>query len=406
MLGAGELQFSGPIVGICGPNGVGKSTLLSLLHKILNPNAAPALVTSREITQFAVDEVDACIGSQEIEAPETLKAYVESRGACAKWIDCAAQATEICKLVVLDANFLDDITTQNTPSVYGNDLLSDISYLIGKKYTSCRVFEIADYDGFDVFPYFEVVSDGIAYRSEHMGKGELSALLAYWHMKSAQEDSVLLFEEPEAHLPVRSQLYLMNLLAREVGNKRLFVVISSHSPAILGRLSHSDLSVLSRVGGVVDVSNTLPPALLHDMFGVVPRIRAILLVEDWAAAHFLRELLESQNPELGAEIEISNAGSSGEIVGALERFPQQGLTTVKVGGMFDGDMRQELKKTKYAWQNFFLPGNVAPELLFIEYMQSPESVSALAVALQVCERTLRAALAQLTCPVIFGPVET
>jgi predicted ATPase len=388
-IGTGEIDFTGSIVGICGANGAGKSTLLSLLYLVLSKQSESILISSRSIGHFDIQEFEADVASKKISGLEMLSACIDGAELNVCWIDGATQASAIRHLVERDENF-GDFLDQTSPKISDQDSLDEISYLIGKSYTKCLVYEIEDYAEYSVFPYFEVTSDGVTYKSENMGKGELSALLAHWYIKHAKTDSILLLEEPEAHLPVRTQTALMNILAREVLEKKLFVVLSTHSASILKRLKPSDLRMLSRLHGSVRISKEIGTNLLKDMFGVQSVLRAVFLVEDLAAVHFLSTIFDVLRPELSASIAIVDGESSGDVLKALKAFPSKGLDRIHLAGVLDGDLKTTFVGSKECeWPIFFLPGSLSPEELLMQCDFT--SLDFLSKSLNVSEDQLHAA---------------
>lgn len=362
-MGNGIVEFTGTIVGICGANGVGKTTLLSLLYCALSNTSHNELLMLGRIGDFTVDQIELDLAGKRIVNIADLATYAVEAGVDIWMIDSATQASNIQYRVGRDQSF-NDILEQVSPTDFSQESLDEISYLVGKAYTNCLVYEIEDYSDNEVFPYFVVKSDSIEYGSERMGKGELAALLLYWNITRVRANGILLFEEPEAHLPVRTQVAFMNILAREVIEKSLFVVMSTHSAEILSKIRHADLRVVSRMNGQVRVLNDVGHALLSDMFGVKRSIRGVLLVEDSAAMHFLRTVLEAVLPELNKATEIAIAGSDGDVYKALKNFPKDGLTRICLAGVLDGDQRDAAIPKNYEWPIFFLPGKVPPEKLF------------------------------------------
>lgn len=394
MLGNADLDFSGSIVGVCGANGVGKSTLLSILYHALSDGKAASITQSQVMRGYKVEEIDFDLGTHRINDVGSLKDSITTGSLFAHWVDGALLASMIRHLVERDQNF-SDFLEQSDPKIYDENDLDEISYLVGKRYSRCYLYEIDEYGDYQTFPYFEVESGGIIYRSEHMGRGELSALILYWSIMRAEGCSVLLLEEPEAHLPVRSQLALMNILAREVVTKRIFAIVVSHSSAILGKLKREDLRLVSRVGCDTKVSKDIAVPLLNDMFGVARSIRAILVVEDQAARYFTHALIDAYCADRFDAFEIAVAGSDGEVLKALRNFPKVGVSYLRVIGVLDGDQRRglEVKSRSATWPMLCLPGDVAPELLF--KVQLSEKLELLSRELNVTMDRLHGAIGYL-----------
>ena len=156
-----------------GGNGVGKSTVAAAIADVLigsQSDAQSIRVLGSELLSrvfYRGSEIELYSGELEFEG--------ELNGIPASafgWID-PTFATRILNVIHDDANFA-ELLEGITPLELSSDDLLLASYLVNKKYDQFLIYEIEDYRGIPVIPYFKVRSGGGAvYSSESMGSGEL-----------------------------------------------------------------------------------------------------------------------------------------------------------------------------------------------------------------------------------------
>jgi predicted ATPase len=362
-----SVKFSGGLNAIVGSNGVGKSTFAAAVAQLLS-NAAPLPGASyRE--RLGGSKISGTVSTPDGE----LHLAIEDDGTGGRrftgdefkgemrWLDASLLAGQYVARILADQNF-DDVLESVTPRELGPDDLAEASYLVGKAYTSLKVYEISDYDKIDRFPYFVAQSQGVEYGSEAMGRGELALLLTYWTLKDLPKNSILLLEEPETHVSPRSQDCLMNIVAKTCEKSGVWVLMTTHSPTVIRRLPQTQIKLLGRgethssvLGGATNVD-------IATILGGGVAFRGAALMEDEAAMGFLISAVEDLSPDLLRQLEFVVAGSESEITKVLKVMPSTD-TWLTLIGIYDGDVRGTIDGKEFRWPFGFLPGGSAPDLL-------------------------------------------
>ncbi len=364
-LGNGEIEFNGGITALVGGNGVGKSTVAAGIGELLGAQS------NRGFSGNSA-RLSGSVLYARIHEPKGLRTrmVVQSEGNKRKltgdeldsecnWLDPAFVAHHLKTRISQDSNFA-DLLDPISPIKLGPEELQDISYLVGKDYESCDIYEIEDYADFDVLPYFQVKSNGMAYGSEGMGQGELSLLLVYSTLKALKDNSILVLEEPETHVSPRSQNHLMNIIARHCADRGIWTIITTHSPVIISRLQSKDIRLLLRDGNAVSIVKDPHRYQLAGILGGGDGFRGVILVEDDVAKELCLAIFEEYAPDLLRQFELIAAGSAVAITEALTRFPKT-RKWLSVIGVYDGDMVGKISGQGFNWPHSFLPMAQSPE---------------------------------------------
>jgi predicted ATPase len=384
-LGSGRVEFTSGITAIVGGNGVGKSTLVSAVGEVLE--GAGALLPSenrarvrgsslraRIVEGGAIRTVNIVPGAEDTRQISGDDLQVEGR-----WLEPAHWAFKTRAKVLEDENF-SDLLEPIDPIHLEGDELSLASFLTGKTYSDCEIYEIQDYAGFERFPYFRVDSNGSQYSTESMGQGELALLLTLWVIRDLPMNSILILEEPETHVSPRSQAALMTYVASQCVKKGLWVVVTTHSPIVVSKIPRQSLRLLVRDGGNISILDNPHHHQVASILGGAFGYEGIVLVEDEAAKRFTVCLLEEIDADLARQFEIVVCGSNGQVVAATKAFPRT-KNWLSVVGVLDGDQRGANLEAGH-WPVVFLPGHQSPEETLLARLYRADAAGHLAVILQ------------------------
>jgi len=391
------IQFSKGITAIVGGNGVGKSTLAY----------ASALIANQARGMDQIVEHSARLDGAQLRAQFTTtrgQIRVDYPAAPAAedavvanaldegqfyWLDPSDLAVRTQQQIGRDADFRDLLEAAGSRALV-EEAISEVSYLVGKKYETCEVWEIADYSDLPAFPYFRVTANGATYGSEGMGRGELALLICHWAVRRMADNAILVLEEPENHVSARSQTALMNFISSACAEHGLWVIITTHSSAITENLPLSSVRLLANTGEKSTL-NATPHR--HDVAAIIGggvHHQNVIVTEDECGKNFLLSLCEILDKDLKYQIAAVSVGGEGNVAAILGTFPKPPRWPSKVVGVYDGDMRGK-ERAPSEWPVVYLPGNCAPEELLMGAL-APDSTSAFAAFLGVSETDVHAAI--------------
>lgn len=393
------VEFGAGITAIVGGNGVGKSTLITAIAELLsnNSNVAPGhrgrLIGSNNKGVVFFEQAELHLEATDDAERGRTSVGDEFPGEF-RWLDPADLASRCLIQIHHDRNF-GDLLEPLAPLNLKDEEVQIVSYLVGKKYSAISIYEVTDYAEFERFPYFKVTAGGVDYRSEEMGRGELSLLLTYWSLRDLKKNSILILEEPETHISPHSQLCLMNIVAKFCDENGLWAIITTHSPTIISRIPLQHIKFIARGTGTAALIKDATRAQIAMILGGGVAYRGVLLVEDEGAKAFAFSLLDELAPDLIPQFELVIAGSDAHIDAALKGLPKVGhwLTII---GVYDGDKR-EAPKAATVWSRTFLPGKQDPEQLLQATLQDETPVrNALAKELHKTPEVIMAAINHVT----------
>ncbi|KIG02638.1 AAA ATPase [Burkholderia sp. MR1] len=368
--GIGDITvaFSSPLTAICGENGAGKTTLLKTLYAALvgaqaqaeginlrpqdaaKPATAHVTIGYLESGKPADDRRDlvdveglATVGLGNDDKPQVL------------YLDAARASQRVRFLVEHDHDFTTAL--EGAPNAEDSaELLRLRREITGRGYASAQVYELEDYADEPVFPYFRVVSGKSTYCSEDMGLGELCVNHTIWAMERIREDSIVLLEEPESHLPPRAQVALMNYIAACSVRKRLTIVVSTHSSHTMARLPRANVTLLARNGERFICTPNPLRSVLYETLHILPTKIALVIAEDRSAAAMIAGIVRAYDEALLEKLEVGWVNGFGDVDEILKRKPI-GVSKIALVGVYDGDQRA-LKGSGPS--HLFLPGDDDP----------------------------------------------
>ncbi|MEH7735328.1 ATP-dependent nuclease [Bacillus pumilus] len=363
--GSGGIEFMGGITAICGGNGVGKSTLLNAIssvltsERLLNQKSINLKLEGSELLGEFIDSGQPITRKVNISS-NTIEADPEIIDVESVWIDSAIHAPKLID-IFSDMPNLNELLEPEDPKILNESENSLISYIVGKEYLKCEIYEL-DLEHYGIVPYFKVLCNGVEYGSEAMGFGEISVHYLLWNLQRISKNSVVLMEEPETYLAPRSQEALLDVIAKIAVEKKLWVILTTHSPNIIKNIPFEHIRILNRIDETVEIS--IPTTSLEPLYslGLNPQKLGVILVEDRCAREFTKCWLGRFDPNIVQQYDVVDIGSKEKILQEVRIFPKIG-SWFKLFGIFDGNERGRIEAGKYKWNFSYLPGEVAPELL-------------------------------------------
>src|SRR5688500_288853 len=197
----GVITFAKGITAIVGGNGVGKSTLAQAIVDVL-----AGVDGVRDLSHLGLRLIGGELHASLIsaEGARELSLFIcpdgdrkgkgsPRRGECT-WLDSSNMAV-LCQRQIYNDHAFADLLESIGPRDFDENQLQLASYIVGKDYERCTVWEVQDYESFDVFPYFMVTCGGMTYGSENMGRGEYPLLISLWTLNTVPTNSIVVLEE-------------------------------------------------------------------------------------------------------------------------------------------------------------------------------------------------------------------
>ncbi|MEW4531060.1 AAA family ATPase [Maioricimonas sp. JC845] len=224
--------------------------------------------------------------------------------------------------------------------VLGGAELEAVSGIIGRKYRAGTIIEHRFYETWGFSVYFE--TEGLSYSEAFAGSGESAVFRLVREVMTIDEGSLLLLDEPETSLHPQAQENLLRFLLQESLEKRLQVVISTHSPTLLRPMPREAICVLSLApsGEVVAAQGVASDCAFHVLgHPIEQEIR--LIVEDRLACTVVRAVLETFDEAVRSRFVVDfGPGGASAMVSNAAIYSQGDSQSLYF--LFDGDKKTDL----------------------------------------------------------------
>lgn len=370
-----KIQISNGITAICGLNGAGKSTIISAIKALIG---LPLSVQDCQRLQGNIVHGIAIQREKIACSSEDGERLIDKGWDLSKiqYVDCTASINT--QEYMIQQTNLGELLEQYEEYSLDSDAIKIISYLIGKQYSSCVVWELDDVEGEDTtLPYFRVSVDGAVYDSRSMGNGEHFLLFLFWCINRTEKDTLLLIEEPETYISIKSQIAFSNYLGMQMAEKGTKIILTTHSPYILNNIKNENVRIVSRVGNnttIVTPDENMPA---ESILGLSGEYVGTFFVEDRVASDLLAVILEDKAPYVLKKYTIDIATGGETAVSERLHFPKSEKIRYDFIGVYDGDMRARLSTDNLQWKWCFLPGDTATEETFRGYSHNPDIIAKL-----------------------------
>ncbi|MDT0628074.1 AAA family ATPase [Alteromonas sp. W364] len=356
-----NIEINSGLTSLCGRNGAGKSSLLYSIYRALTRNDEPH--SFRDISS-KIKIFD--------QNSKKLSEYGESEVIfeCCELIDPSYEAMVNKKAIIADTTFIEDYANEGVESDLLDKYLGYIRKILSKEITSISVVEVeGKLEDSQILPYIRINKNGQLYDNLCMGQGEHKVLYLIWRLAIAQKNSIILLEEPEAFLCSKSQEYLMDVIVCIAHEKKLHVILSTHSDLVMKNQSVSSCSIVklnSRDKITLIKENSKSKYL--SALGLTPPKKGVFLVEDRFAKIKLNEIFNRYSSTLKNEYHIDILDGESHILEVAKHYASKNIHVVPV---LDGDMVGKLAVDDYLIALTFLPNinQLPPEPEVIDYIK-------------------------------------
>lgn len=145
-------------------------------------------------------------------------------------------------------NNLSSFTFRRKPKVSANYILDSnalkyISDILELPYSSIQIIEHTFFNCSGITCKIE--KNDINYSEAFAGSGEFAVIKIVHEILKAKDKSLILLDEPEVSLHPGAQERLMNFVVEQTKNKKLQIVIATHSPILINHLPSEAIKTLS-----------------------------------------------------------------------------------------------------------------------------------------------------------------
>lgn len=355
-----ELNF--PVVAIVGENGSGKSTLLKVAACVYdNKEKDKRFYPSTFFVETHWDKIQGVKIDFRVKRGPNVESFRITKPT-ARWRvpengpKREVFLLDIARTLPLDASVgyakIARLAAAEVESAEISDAFRErLSHVLGRNYTKAR-FATSDVD--KKRPVGLLEREWGELSQFHQGAGEDATLDLFRTLQGLPENSLLLVDEVEASLHPRAQRRLARFLLWLARQRRIQVILSTHSPYVLQELPQEARILLlpgpQGLSVVYGVSAEFAMSRLDDE--VHPEVH--VFVEDRDAEILLREILASDEntAKLLQRIEINPVGPANVVI-MLGGLGKNGKLPYRSLAILDGDHSDASCQQ--------LPGTLAPE---------------------------------------------
>ena len=201
-----SMQIHGPqLVSIVGPNGVGKSTLIHLINKILVPSEGTVFIGDKEVSEYSIKDLAKIIG----------------------YVPCTS--SDSFPLTVADT-----VLMGRFPHSSWGSNERDLEIVE-------KTLQLLDIEDLALRPFNELSAG--QHQKVMLARG------------LAQEPKILLLDEPTSNLDIKYQMEITRILRDLAHQNKIIVVMISHDINIASR--YSDNIIMLKNGGIYAVGRPI-----------------------------------------------------------------------------------------------------------------------------------------------------
>jgi hypothetical protein len=215
--------------------------------------------------------------------------------------------------------------------------LKEMSKILGRDYTGGIIIEHKFFHNWGISVIF--TTNYLDYSEAFAGSGEVSIATLVHKIINAEENSLILLDEPEVSLHPKAQKQLKKFLLEEIKKKKHQIVISTHSPNMIEDLPPSSIKVFSQLpNGKIHVGDKAFPAEAFYFIGQKQNNKKTLIVEDPLAKELIGSIIESMGDAVASifNVDCFQGGATmlkKQIAGYLSK------TDLNKFIFFDGDQK-------------------------------------------------------------------
>jgi predicted ATPase len=317
-----SVEFRYPVVAIAGVNGAGKSTILKVAAAAYRAPAGSSASTYYPDDFFPKTPWEDVLG---VVLTYTIRlgsntTSVTMKKPTARWRGATERRErssfflDISRIQPANTQIgygrtAQEVISRGTTEDLGTEQVAQLSRTLGRKYEEARI-ERSETKQVGV-----LTQGGVVYSNFHQGAGEDSMLDLLALISNAPDRSLVIIDEVEASLHPQAQRGLMTEILRIALEKKIQVILSTHSPYIL-----EQLPTIARIFVSVDRD-----AKREILYGVSPSFALNLMdderhdeldiyCEDDESLYLIERLLAVGAPESLARVQLTSVGPANTVI--------------------------------------------------------------------------------------------
>ncbi|AMD94641.1 ATP-dependent nuclease [Leptotrichia sp. oral taxon 847] len=220
-------------------------------------------------------------------------------------------------------------------------LIKQISYILGKDYVDIKIAEHSLFKnkGTSILVKTRVSSN---YSEANAGSGEVAVIQLVKKITEAPEYSLILLDEPEVSIHPGAQEKLKKFLLENIKEKKLQVVISTHSPIFLKDLPSSAIKLyITNNDGKFEIKQNINyEEAFFDIEDSVAH-KKIIFCEDYATKCMIESTLQFIKKDVFLDVIFVSGGEATLIAKYLPTIVSHKDFENKIFMVLDGDMKKE-----------------------------------------------------------------
>ena len=222
-----------------------------------------------------------------------------------------------------------------------NHLNGIISNILGKEYISIKVAEHSLFKNSGTSIYVKTKQSS-RYSEANAGSGEVAVIQLVKRIEEAEDNSLILLDEPEVSIHPGAQEKLKWYLLDVTKRKKLQIIISSHSPILLRGMPPQAIKLyVTNAQGRFEVKKDVDyQEAFYDLADCVSD-KKIIFCEDFAAKELVDNVLKQMHKKQYIDVRYTPGGEKTLLTRYLPTLITHDLFKEKVFLILDGDMQTD-----------------------------------------------------------------
>ena len=224
------------------------------------------------------------------------------------------------------------------PIILSKKELDAVNKILEKDYVECKLINHNLYSKEEGLTIYFKTKD-INYSEAFAGRGEFAVVKLVHEIMNAELYSLIILDEPEVSLHPGAQEKLLEFLLKQTLEKKLQIVIATHSEKFLIHLPENSIKLYFHTEGIrFGIQNHCHYLEAFKFIGhkIAPSDKKIIFVEDILAKSILDNILENLNNEFTIMFEVKYLpGGVDDLIKRTSKFSQENEANKFI--ILDGD---------------------------------------------------------------------